>query len=187
MRIVKTYPEADGIISALLKYHNEDGKDAQLEITKDESKLEDSIILRQENKYPEGYGLMAISSKIDAKLSARKEIVFLGISSYSSKELEELEKNKARYFTMKKITQMGMEETVDLAMENAVKSGRLCISINTDVLDRAFCTDGIVGGMTTRELISIIQRLKLMKNLKTVEICSGDKEIAAKLIKELIL
>ena len=185
MRLIKTYPEAEEIISALLKHNNEDGKEAQFEISKDESKLDGSIALRQENKYPGGFGLISISSRIDAKLLARKDIVLLGISSYSKKELEELERNKVRFFTMKKITEIGMEETIDLVMENAVKFGKLCISVNLDVLDRAFCPDGAVGGMTTRELISAIQRLKMMKNLTAAEICGKDKDIAAKLVKEL--
>jgi len=185
MKLIKTYAGADDIISELGRCHNEDGKDVQFEISKDESSLDDSIALRQENKYPEGFGLIVISSAINEKLLQRKDIVLLGISNYSKKELEELEGNKVRYFTMKKITQIGMEEIIDIAMENAVRFGKLCISVNLDVLDRAFCSRGVVGGMTTRELICAVQRLKMMKNLKAAEICGDDSKISAKLAKEL--
>ncbi|MBW2992556.1 arginase family protein [Candidatus Woesearchaeota archaeon] len=175
MRVVKCYPGADEIVSKLSLYRNEEGRDVSVEVSSDENKIEDSIVLRDKLKYPSGYGLVVVSSRVDDKLLDRRDAVFLGVSNYS----------KARDFSMKKITQLGLGEVVDLVMERAMGFDSVCLSINLDVLDKAFSSDGAIGGMTTRELIYAVQRLKLMKNLRTVEMTGENIYILAKLIREL--
>lgn len=182
MKLVKTYPEADEIILKLNLYHNEEGKDVSLEVSSDEKEIDDSIVLRKENSYPNGYGLVVISSKIDEKLKG-KQAVLLGLSNYSRQDIQLLE--KTRYFTMKKITELSLAEVCDLVMENSRGFEKLCLSVNLNCLDSAFSPEGVPGGLTTRELIYIIQRLKLMKNLRTAEICGENPDIIAKLVKEL--
>ena len=126
-------------------------------------------------QYPAGYGIVAISSKAEDNILGRSDAAFLGLNT----------EIKGRSFTMKKITQIGLSECVDLLMEKAMQSEKTCLSISLDALDKAFYDKGAVGGMTTRELIYSVQRLKLMKNLKTAEIAGNDSMIIAKIIKEL--
>jgi|GEM_PF-2062238 len=184
MRVVKNCAGADDIISNLIMFCNEDGKNTSFEISAG-GEIEDSIILQEENRYPYGYGLIVLSSKIDSGLIGRRDVVFLGLSNYSKEAITALDADNIRYFTMKKIMDISLGEAAGLAMESAISFDRLCLSINLDILDKTFSPDGIVGGMTTRELIYCIQRIKMMKNLRTVEICGENKEIIAKLVKEI--
>jgi arginase family enzyme len=185
MKVIKAYPGAEDIINALRKYSSESGSGIFFEISSDTANIENSIVLRDENKFPSDYGLILISSKIDKKILNRKDIVILGLADYSRKDIKQLETNRVRSFTMKQITELGLEEAADLVMESAMQFGKLCLSINLDCLDRAFYPDGAIGGMTTRELIYTVQKIKLMKNLKTAEISGSDKDITAKLVSEL--
>jgi arginase family enzyme len=185
MRVIKAYPEADRITGVLAKHAPESGSSAFFEISSETANAEDSIVLRKENEFPSGYGLIVISSGIDKKILARKDAVVFGISEYSRDELKQLEANKIRAFTMKQITELGIDEAADLVMESAMQFPKLCLSINLDCLDKAFYPDGAVGGMATRELIYLVQRIKLMKNLKTAEISGSDEGITAKLVREL--
>lgn len=188
MKLIKTCPESEETLSRLGLYHSEEGKAVSLEVSGDENKIEDSIVLRKENIYPDGYGLVVISSKIDDRIKSKienKQIVLLGLSNYSKEDIELLEANRIRYFTMRKTMELSLSEVCDLVMESSISFEKLCLSVNLDCLDSAFYAGGIPGGMTTRELIYMIQRLKRMKNLRTAEICGGDPDIAAKLVKEL--
>jgi arginase family enzyme len=181
MRVVKACASADNTVELLCK-NNQGG---YFEISADEKNTEDSIVLREENRYPAGYGLIVISSKIDTAVLNRDDVVLFAISDYSKRDTEALDKNRVRYFTMDKISDIGLGEAADLAMENSIRFGKLCLSINLDCLDKAFYSNGVVGGITSRELIYCLRRFKLMKNLKTAEIAGDNAEIAAKLIREL--
>lgn len=185
MKVIKAYPGAEDTINSLKKYSSESGAGMFFEISSDKTKIDDSIVLLEENEFPSGYGLIVISSKIDRKILNRKDAVVFGLSEYSRNDLRQLETNRIRTFTMKQMTELGIEEAADLVMESAMQFTRLCLSINLDCLDKAFYSEGAVGGMTTRELIYVVQRIKLMKNLKTAEIAGNDKDIAAKLVSEI--
>ena len=182
MRLIKASKNSDDIISELASYPNEEGKQSNIEVY-DYDSGDDAIILRDKNEYPTGYGLIVISLRMNEGVKGRNGVVFLGLSNYSKEDIGSLAKNK--YFTMKKISEIGLHESVSLAMENAIVFEKLCISIDLDVLDKAFSPDGAVGGMTTRELIYSVQRLKMMRNLRKVEICRDNQEIIAKLVKEI--
>jgi arginase family enzyme len=185
MKIIKAYPGADETVRLLNKHGKESAGEMFFEISSDTANIENSIVLRKENEFPTGYGLIVISSKINKKISGRKDAVIFGLSEYSRNDLRQLETNKIRTFTMKQMTELGIEEAADLVMESAMQFPKLCLSINLDCLDKAFYPEGVVGGMTTRELIYAVQRIKLMKNLKTAEISGNDNEIKAKIVGEL--
>ena len=74
---------------------------------------------------------------------------------------------------MKEITTEGIHEISESVMAAAKDFEALYVSIDIDVLDPAFapgtgCTEP--AGLTSRELIYFVQRLKLLKNLKIVDI-----------------
>ena len=186
MKLIKTYPGADVIITKLSRYHSEEARNVSFDISNDDKDIGHSIVLRENNVYPNRCGLIVISSKIDDKVKQRLgELVLFGLSNYSKQDIELIEKNKVRYFTMKKIMELGLQDSCDSAMESAINFKKLCISIDLDCLDSAFAEKGFPGGLSTRQLICVLQRFKQMKNLRTVEIAGDNTDIIAKIVKEL--
>jgi len=124
-------------------------------------------------------------------------VVFVGLRNCDKEELRFMKENNIKRFTMKEISLEGMRETCDSVMSVAKDFSDLYISIDIDVLDPAFAPGtGYCepGGMTTRELLYFIHRLKLLKNFKMADIVEvnpklDSKELtvkaAAKLLTEL--
>lgn len=134
---------------------------------------------------------------IDEGKVKKENVVLVGIRNSDIKEIEYLKDNKIKFFDMKKIYELGVKESCDLIMENVKNFNKLYLSIDIDVIDPAFAPGtgyAEPGGLSSRDLIYFIQRLKLLKNLKKVDIVeiNSDKDInnmtsklAAKLIWEI--
>ena len=122
-------------------------------------------------------------------------IIFAATRAWSREDADYIKQQKINYFSMKKIFEFGIDEATDTIMELAREFSALYISIDISCVDPAFAACTIKhdsGGLTSRELIYMIQRLKLLKNLKVVDIVGFSQEIdantarlAAKIIKEL--
>jgi len=135
---------------------------------------------------------------IDENKIKKENIVLVGIRSFHKKEVDFLRENKIKYYDMKKIFELGVKETCDSVMEVVRGFNKLYLSIDIDVVDPGFAPGvGFAepGGLTSREMIYFIQRLKLLKNLKKVDIVEVNVEkdannitskLAAKLIWELV-
>ncbi|MBI5872423.1 arginase family protein [archaeon] len=131
------------------------------------------------------------------KLIKPENIILVGIRSSSPEEERFIQENKIRAFTMKKIYN-NLSNSCDIIMETLRGCEAFYISIDIDCLDPAFAPGtGYVepGGLTTRELLYFLQRLKLLKNLKSADIVEVDptKDInnitvktAAKILGELL-
>lgn len=114
-----------------------------------------------------------VSGIISQKLASPMNIILLGTRSWSSKEYEFIKKNNIMFFSMKHIFEIGIKEICDTVMENSRQWPNLYISIDIDVVDPAYapgtgCIEA--GGLSSRELIYFVQRLKLLKNLKMIDI-----------------
>ena len=135
---------------------------------------------------------MVDEGKIDGN-----NVMIVGIRSFHKKEIEYLREKKIKILTMRNIFDNGVISVCDSIMEFASKFKSLYLSIDIDVVDPAFAPGvGYVepGGLSSRELIYFIQRLKNLKNLRKVDIVEVniDKDVnnmtaklAAKLIYEL--
>jgi agmatinase len=98
---------------------------------------------------------------------------------------------------MKEISFEGLHEVADSVMSVARQWSKVYISINIDVLDPAFApvvNTSEPGGMSTRDLLYFIQRLKMLRNTWMYDVVgfNPDKDVnditsktAAKLIVEL--
>ena len=127
----------------------------------------------------------------------RENLMIVGLRSFHKKEIEYLKEKKIKFLTMKNIFDNGVVSVCDSIMEFAFSFKSLYLSIDIDVVDPAFAPGvGYVepGGLSSRELIYFVQRLKNLKNLRKVDIVEVniDKDInnmtaklAAKLIAEL--
>ena len=134
---------------------------------------------------------------VKEKLIKPENIILIGIRNPDMKEVGFLKDYKIRYFTSRQLFN-NLENSCDGIMELARNFSDLYISIDIDCLDPAFAPGtGYLepGGLSTRELIYLLQRIKLIKNIRKCDLVevNPNKDInnmtskaAAKIIKELI-
>jgi agmatinase len=125
-----------------------------------------------------------------------ENILLVGIRNIYESELEFIKKNKIKVIEMPKLFD-NLDDMCDLIMELSNKK-ETYISIDIDVIDPAFAP-GVAykeaGGLSSREIIYMIQRLKKIKTLKAIDLVEinpkKDKEeltlkIGAKIVSEFI-
>ena len=125
-------------------------------------------------------------------------VVLVGLRNFHPKEIKYLNDKGIKYITMKQIYDVGVNKVCDSVMELVNGFEKLYMSIDIDVVDPAYAP-GVgyrePGGLSSREMIYFIQRLKNLKNLKKVDIVEVNLEkdtenrtvkLASKLIWELI-
>lgn len=134
---------------------------------------------------------------VEEKIVKKDNVIILGVRNMHSNELEFTKKNKLKIYDMKELSNDGKTEIADAIMSVVRNFDGLYISVDIDVLDPAFAPGtGYTepGGLTTRELLYFIQRLKNLKNIgmwDLVEV-NPDKDInemtvmaAAKIVVEM--
>ncbi len=103
----------------------------------------------------------------------QRNIMLLGLRSMHSSEVERLKGLRIRQFPMREITHESLGEIMDSAMIIARKWEALYISVDIDAVDPAFAPGTGYpepGGFTSRELLYCLGRLKLLQNLKAVDL-----------------
>ena len=121
--------------------------------------------------YPHEHGRY-LRRLIDEGIVDPTQVILIGIRNADPEEIAYLRERKVTFFTMKQLF-LNIENACDAVMEKARGWESLYISVDIDVLDPAFAPGtGCIepGGMSTRELLYFIQRLKLLKNLKMLDI-----------------
>ena len=102
----------------------------------------------------------------------KENVILAGIRNADIKELNYIKENKIRVFSSNDIFR-NIEEVTEAMMESMRKLDALYISVDIDVLDPS-CAPGTSylepAGLTARELIYVLQRLKKLKNVKAVDI-----------------
>jgi agmatinase len=134
---------------------------------------------------------------IDEKIVDKNNVVIIGTRNMSKEEKKFIEDNKIKNYPMKEIGFEGLREVADNVMSVARLWPKAYISIDIDSLDPAFAPGtGYIepGGLSTRELIYFIQRLKMLRNIGMFDIVEVNPEkdfndmtskAAAKLIVEM--
>ena len=122
-----------------------------------------------------------INVLISEGILKKENLVLVGLRSWDKQEIEWLKKNKIKFFTSKDIFN-NTENVCDSVMEMCRNFGSLYLSIDIDVVDPAFAPGtGYLepGGITSRELIYFIQRIKMLKNLKRADLVeiNPDKDV----------
>ena len=127
----------------------------------------------------------------------KENIILIGLRSWKKEESNFIKENKIRFFDMKKLAEYGKEDLIETVMENARRFDALYISIDLDVLDPAFAPAvGFKepGGLSSRELLFFLHKLKLLKNLRVIDVMEFDEskdidgmtaKLAAKLVVEM--
>ncbi|MFC1696941.1 arginase family protein [Nanoarchaeota archaeon] len=127
-----------------------------------------------------------------------QKIIMIGIRNMHELELKFMHEKNIRTFSMKTISELNsMQDMIDAVMETAKKWPSLYISIDIDAIDPVFAPGtgyNEPGGFTSRELITIIQRFKLLPNIGMIDLVEVNPKkdinnltvkLAAKIIKEL--
>lgn len=134
---------------------------------------------------------------IDEDYLKSENVILVGIRTFSKNEIDYLLEKKIKFFSMKNIFG-DVTNVCDEIMELSRGFENLYLSIDIDVVDPAFAPGTGYpepGGFTSRELIYFIQRIKLLRNLKFVDIVEINPKtdvnnmtvmLGAKILKELL-
>ncbi|MBU0979917.1 MAG: arginase family protein [Nanoarchaeota archaeon] len=80
-------------------------------------------------------------------------------------------------FGMNELYGMGMHEAADSIMSTARNWDSVYISVSLSVLDAAFAPGvGVAGGLSPRQLLYLLSRLKRLRNLKAFELVDYDHD-----------
>lgn len=134
---------------------------------------------------------------VDEKIIDKNKIILLGIRKFSGAEKDFMDLNGIRYFTIRQLGQ-NAEDICTALMETSSKWPSVYLSIDIDVLDPAFAPGTKViepAGMSSRELLYFLQRIRMMKNLKAADLVEIDSfkdinsmtvKLGAKILRELV-
>lgn len=134
---------------------------------------------------------------IEEGLVDKKNVIIVGHRNMSKEEKKFIDDNKLKNYSMREISFEYLREIADSIMSVARNWSKVYISIDIDVLDPAFAPGTGYqepGGLTTRQLLYLIHRLKMLRNIGMADIVevNPDKDIneltsktAAKIIVEL--
>jgi len=114
-----------------------------------------------------------LCAMVNQNVIKKENIILVGTRNWDKNEIEFIQKNKIKYFPMKEIAKDGVHEISESLMSVAKNFKDLYISIDIDVLDPAFAPGtGYIepGGLTTRQLLFFLHRLKKLDNLKAFDL-----------------
>jgi arginase family enzyme len=124
-------------------------------------------------------------------------LVIIGVRKIWKNELRYAKEKNIRLITTKHLHENSIEDICDGLMENSRNFEELYISIDIDVLDPSTAPGTHYtepNGLTLAHLLYFLRRLKLLKNIKKIDLVEVNPEIennlttktAAKIIAELI-
>jgi agmatinase len=143
-------------------------------------------------KFPHGGAIIFDAHASLEKFGLRPEnIVLAGVRSIKKGDMDLIKSLK--YFPMKEFASEGTSEVCDAIMAAAKDFEALFVVINICVVDPAFAPGGeqpVPAGMTSRELIYCIQRIKRLKNVKAFALLglnSAKDQLTMKLAAKIVL
>ena len=102
-----------------------------------------------------------------------ENVIIVGLRNIDRQEANFIRERSIKNFPMKEIAGEGIHAVCDAVMAAAKDFGALYVSIDIDAVDPAFAPGtGYIepGGLTSRELIYFLQRLKLLKNFRAMDV-----------------
>lgn len=119
-----------------------------------------------------------------------ERMLFAGTRAWGRENHALMKTRNIRQYPMHEMMQEGINEMCDAVMAAAKDYPALYVSIDASVLDPAVNTaSSEPGGMSTRELLYFIRRLRLLKNLSAADIVGIKEEnavLGAKILSELL-
>lgn len=115
----------------------------------------------------------------------KDNVILVGAHALTGHDREFIRAKNIRYFSMQSMTTEGMANICDTIMEHAHQWPNLHIAVSSCVLDSAFSENGYAGGLSTRELLYFLQRLRVLKNYTTASVIGESSPLTTKLLAEL--
>ena len=134
---------------------------------------------------------------VEEKAVKAENLVLIGLRAADPSEIKWLKEKRITFFTAKDVYE-NVEDVYKAIEKLGKKVDGLYLSIDIDVLDPAFAPGTGYrepGGLSTRELIYFVQKIKKFKNLKAsdlvevnpvIDLNNATVKVAAKLIGELL-
>ena len=112
----------------------------------------------------------------------KDRVILVGARNMSKEEKKFIEDNKIKNYSMKEISFEHLREVADSIMSVARHWSKVYMSIDIDVLDPAFAPGTGYqepGGLTTRQLLYLIHRFKMLRNIGMADIVevNPDKDV----------
>jgi len=110
---------------------------------------------------------------IEKNILKKENLVIIGLRNWHKEEYAFLKENKIKFYSMKEIAQEGIKEVSEAVMSVAKDFDALYISIDIDAIDPCFAPGtGYTepGGLTSREMLYFLRRLKILKNLRMLDL-----------------
>jgi len=110
---------------------------------------------------------------IEEGILPASNVILVGIRAGDDEEQQYIKKNNIAHFSMDEIAKEGIHNTCDAVMAAAKDFEALYVSIDIDVVDPAFAPGTgypEVGGLTSRELLYFLARIKFLKNLRMIDV-----------------
>jgi len=140
-------------------------------------------------------GVLIISAKphlgdimllFEQHLLDKKHIVLFGMHVCSAEEYSFLQRHNIQYFNMIEMTREGLTETTDAVMAFVRQWPSFHLLFYLDALDTAFGVPySIPGGFTLREMLYVLQRIKLIKSLSSIELML-ERDVAESVIAKIV-
>ena len=114
---------------------------------------------------------------IEEKFVKPENVVLVGLRNVEKNEMDYLKNKGITYFFMENIVSMG--DVCDVIMERMRACDGFYISIDIDSVDPAFAPGtGVIepAGFTSRELLYFVKRLRLLKNLRRIDLVEVNSE-----------
>lgn len=140
-----------------------------------------------------GIVIFSDSPRILPRIPADR-MIFVGTRNWDPGSFHAVRERNIKHYSMHAITQESIQDICDTVMENAKNYPELYVSVDLSVLDPAFAPGASQepGGLTARELLYFLHRLRLLKNFSAADITgippgasSQIVQLAAKIAAEL--
>jgi arginase family enzyme len=124
---------------------------------------------------------------IEQGLVQPQNVIIVGNRACHAAEYSTMQKMKIKNFSMRELSHEHTHEVCDSVMAAARNFGVLYLSIDIDVVDSAFAPGTghcEPGGMSSRELLYFLQRIRLLKNLRAIDLVevNPDKDIGQRTV-----
>lgn len=96
-------------------------------------------------------------------------LLFSGTKEYPCDVCVGLKVEGVHHFPLNLIESENISTFCDSLMEFCQRFQKVDVLVDLSILDKAFYEKGIIGGLSSRELLYILRRLKMMRNCGSIK------------------